>query len=244
MMKSKVVGQPSAVSDDLVQSVDQTICERWGFTISELWYELPQISCTLLYEIITDRLGYQVCARSVPKMLKVAHKMQRMTSVLTYLEWYHKDGDEFLKHIVRVICGETWLSFVNDETKEQSKQLMHRHSPNKPKKFKQTLSVCQKADGSCFLGQERSANGGIHANWDHNNIRSVLWNTKRTVHDWPFRTKGVKCWYTHMRIHMQLLILEHCWSISKEVVFPPSLQPSLTPSDYHLLTYLKKWLGS
>jgi hypothetical protein len=28
MMKSKVVGQPSAVSDDLVQSVDQTICER------------------------------------------------------------------------------------------------------------------------------------------------------------------------------------------------------------------------
>jgi hypothetical protein len=42
---------------------------------------------------------------------------------------------------------------VNVETKEQSKQWMHTHSPNKPKRFKQT-SVCQKADGNCFLGQE------------------------------------------------------------------------------------------
>jgi hypothetical protein len=46
--------------------------------------------------------------------------------------------------------------------------------------FKQTLSVCQKAD-NCFLGQERSADGGIHATKDHNNIRSVLQNTKKTT---------------------------------------------------------------
>jgi hypothetical protein len=30
---------------------------------------------------------------------------------------------------------------VNVETKEQSKQWLHTHSPNKPKKFKQTLSA-------------------------------------------------------------------------------------------------------
>jgi hypothetical protein len=29
-------GQPSIGSDDLVQSVDQKICERWRFTVSEL----------------------------------------------------------------------------------------------------------------------------------------------------------------------------------------------------------------
>jgi hypothetical protein len=49
---------------------------------------------------------------------------------------------------------------VNVETKEQSKQWMHTHSPIKQKKFKQTLSACQKADGNCFLGQEKSADGG------------------------------------------------------------------------------------
>jgi hypothetical protein len=58
-----------------------------------------------------------------------------------FLQPYHKDGDEFLSHIVRVTSDETWVSFVNVETKEQSKQWMYTHPPNKPKKFKQTLSA-------------------------------------------------------------------------------------------------------
>jgi alpha-amylase/alpha-mannosidase (GH57 family) len=50
------------------------------------------------------------------------HKTQRMDLALTCLERYYKDGDEFLSQIVRVTCDETWVSFVNVETKEQSKQ--------------------------------------------------------------------------------------------------------------------------
>jgi hypothetical protein len=46
-------GRLSVVSDVLVQSVDQKMCERWHFTISELSCEFPQISYTLLYKIIT-----------------------------------------------------------------------------------------------------------------------------------------------------------------------------------------------
>jgi hypothetical protein len=37
-----------------------------------------------------------------------------------------------------VTGDKTWVSFMNVETKEQSKQWMHAHSPNKLKKFKQT----------------------------------------------------------------------------------------------------------
>jgi hypothetical protein len=36
---------------------------------------------------------------------------------------------------------------------------MHAHSPNKPKKFKQTLFACHRADGNSFLGQEGSDDG-------------------------------------------------------------------------------------
>jgi hypothetical protein len=61
-----------------------------------------------------------------------------------------------------------------EKKKEQSYLWMQIHSPNKPKKFKQTMSTSQKADGNCFLGQERSADGEICATRDHNNIRSVL----------------------------------------------------------------------
>jgi hypothetical protein len=45
---------------------------------------------------------------------------------------------KILNHIDRVTGGETWVSIVTVQTKEQSKQWMHTHSPNKPKKFKQT----------------------------------------------------------------------------------------------------------
>jgi hypothetical protein len=58
---------------------------------------------------------------------------------------------------------------------------MHTHSPNKLKQFKQT-SGRQKADGNCFLEQERSADGGIHATRDHDNVRCVLQgNLRRAI---------------------------------------------------------------
>jgi hypothetical protein len=49
------------MSDDLVQSVEQKVCERWYFTISELLYEFSQILRTLLYEIITAWLLEVLC---------------------------------------------------------------------------------------------------------------------------------------------------------------------------------------
>jgi hypothetical protein len=80
-------GWPSVVSDDLVQTVDQKICERWSFTISELLCVFPQISCPLLYEIITVGLGYhKFCASCVLKMLMGAYKMQRIDLALIFLE--------------------------------------------------------------------------------------------------------------------------------------------------------------
>jgi hypothetical protein len=122
----------------------------------EISCEFPQISSTVLYVIITVRLDYyKFCARWIPKILTGAHKTQRISSALTLLKRYHKDGDEFHSHIVRVIAYGTWVSFLNVGNKEHSKQWIGTHSQNKPKKFKQTLSVCKKADGNCFLGQER-----------------------------------------------------------------------------------------
>jgi hypothetical protein len=136
------------------QSVDQKICERWCITVSELSCEFPQISRTVLYDIIRVKLGcHKFCTRWVPKMLTGMHKTQRMALALTltFLEHYHEDGDEFLNHIVRVTGDETWVSFVNVETKGQSKLWMHTHSPNKPKKFKQMAARKYKYSVSCTM---------------------------------------------------------------------------------------------
>jgi hypothetical protein len=118
MIKSEVGGQPPVVSDDLVQSVDQKSCERWCFTISELSFECPKISCTVLYEIITFSLSnHKFCERWVSEMLMGAHRLQKMSSAFAdILERYHKDGNQFLNHIVSVTGDETCVSFVNVET--------------------------------------------------------------------------------------------------------------------------------
>jgi hypothetical protein len=44
---------------------------------------------------------------------------------------------------------------VDVEMKEQSKEWMHTHSANKPKKKFKQMSACQKSDGNCFLRQDR-----------------------------------------------------------------------------------------
>jgi hypothetical protein len=82
-------GQPSVLSDDLVQSVDKKKknCKRLRFTVSELWCEFPHFSCTVLYEIITVTLGcHKFCTRWVSKVLTGAHKTQRIALALTFLE--------------------------------------------------------------------------------------------------------------------------------------------------------------
>jgi hypothetical protein len=59
-----------------------------------------------------------------------------------FCERYHRNGDEFLDHILRVTGDETWFSFLNVETKQPSKYWTHTHSSKRPKKFKQMLSAC------------------------------------------------------------------------------------------------------
>lgn len=56
-----------------------------------------------------------------------------------FLDRNHKDGDEFLKYIVRVSSDKMWVSFVNVKTKDKSKQWVHIHYSNKPTKFQQML---------------------------------------------------------------------------------------------------------
>jgi hypothetical protein len=95
---------------------------------------------------------------------------------LWLLEQYHRAGDAFRNHVIKVTGDETWASFVNVEFKEQSKQWMQTHSPKKPNKFEQTslrkLMAAIFCDGKGVL---------IYATGDHSNIRSVLQVTKKIV---------------------------------------------------------------
>jgi hypothetical protein len=65
-----------------------------------------------------------------------AYKMQRMASFGSdFFRANHKDGIEFLNHVVWVTDNETWVSYENVEIKEQSKQWVYTQSQNKLNMF-------------------------------------------------------------------------------------------------------------
>jgi hypothetical protein len=125
----------------------------------------------------------------------------------------------------------------------------HTHSPSKPKKFKQTLSACQKAYGNYFLGQERSSDGGIHAaaitsEVYSETIKILCQAIQNKRHGMLVSGVLVGLLHDNAQLHTAAhtrALLEHFnWELSDQ----PPHSSDFTPSNYHLLTYLKSWLRS
>ena len=57
-------GRPSVITDALKQKVNQIIRENRHFTIIEMYEQCPEVSRTVVYEIVTEHLQYRkICAR-------------------------------------------------------------------------------------------------------------------------------------------------------------------------------------
>ena len=52
------LGRPSVITDALKQKVNRIIRENRHFTISEVYKQCPEVSCTVVYEIVTEHLQY------------------------------------------------------------------------------------------------------------------------------------------------------------------------------------------
>jgi hypothetical protein len=119
--------RPSLVNDYLVRKVNEGVRDETRFTISDLSLHFPQMSRTLIYDIVSSNLGYRkVCAQWVPKMLKEKHKKQRVACALTFLMRYHKEGNGMLSHTVT--GDEPWVSPITPESKQQSLHWKHTGS--------------------------------------------------------------------------------------------------------------------
>jgi len=71
--------RPSVITDDLMEKLNTTIRGNSRFTFSEQSLEFPQVSRSVIYDIVSEKLGYKkLCARWVPKMLTDEHKQRRL----------------------------------------------------------------------------------------------------------------------------------------------------------------------
>ncbi|KFM67114.1 hypothetical protein X975_24747, partial [Stegodyphus mimosarum] len=90
-------GRPSVVTDDLVRKVDEAIHENRRFTMTTLSEAFPQISRSVLFEIVSDRLNYRFEFPMGSKMLTDVHKTKRLGSALTFLTRYSDEGTKRFK---------------------------------------------------------------------------------------------------------------------------------------------------
>jgi len=61
-------GRPTVITDALKQTVNRIIRENRHFTISEVYEQCPDLSRTVVNEIVTEHLQYRkICARWVPR---------------------------------------------------------------------------------------------------------------------------------------------------------------------------------
>lgn len=240
-------GRPSLVTDELVAKINEKIRGNRRFTITELSEHFPQISRSLVHEILVDKLGYhKFCARWVPKILTEDHKKQRLAAALTFLEDYDKSGN----HVIdRIVTGdETWVKHVNCETKRQSMEWGHTHSPKKPRKCLQTLSarkimatVFWDAQGVIlvdFLERGQTINSERYCE-TLKKLRRAIQNKRRGK-----LSEKVLFFHDNARPHTanrtQTLLDGFGW----EVFNHPPYSPDLAPSDYHLFPAMKTWLAT
>ncbi|KFM64801.1 Histone-lysine N-methyltransferase SETMAR, partial [Stegodyphus mimosarum] len=238
-------GRPSVVTDDLVRKVDEAIHENRRFTMTTLSEAFPQISRAVLFEIVSDRLNYRkLCSRWVPKMLTDVHKTKRLGSALTFLTRYSDEGENFLNQIVT--GDETWVCHFTPESKQQSMEWRHTHSPKK-QKFKVTMSsqkimctVFWDRKGVLlteFLPRGETINAARYCE-TLTKLRRAIQNKRRGM-----LSKGIVLLHDNARPHTagvtQSLIRQFHW----EQFDHPPYSPDLAPSDYHLFLHMKRELG-
>lgn len=239
-------GRPSLVTEELKKKVDDRIQENRRFTLTTLNDFFPQISRSLLHEIVTEHLGYKkMCARWIPKVLAEVHKTKRMGAALDLLTQYDRYGDQFLD---RIVTGdETWVSYKTPETKRQSMEWHHSNSPSKPTKEKPNLNT-RKLMATVFWDRK----GLIHIEFmpRGETINSAaycetLQRLKRAIQNKRRGMLSAKVFLIHdnARPHASARTQEELQRLKWEIFGHPPYSPDLAPSDYHLFPKLKEFLG-
>lgn len=239
-------GRPSLVNEELVRAVEEVVKENRRFTMTDLSTKFPQISRSLLHEIVSEKLNFRkLCARWVPKTLTEQNKKQRQGSALDFLTRYDKDGDDFLSKIVT--GDETWVAYETPESKRQSMEWRHTSSPVKTK-AKQILTprkimctVFWDRHGILLVdflsrGETINANGYCET---LRKLRRAIQNKRRGM-----LTNGIVLIHDNARPHTanktRQLLQDFSWS---QFDHPP-YSPDLAPSDFHLFLHLKTFLGA
>jgi len=181
----------------------------------------------------------KICARWVPQLLTEDHKGQQKAITSELLQRYQHEGDDFLHHIVT--GDESWFHHFEPETKRQSMEWYHMHSPSKKKA--KTVPSAVKVMGIVFWDAE----GLILAEFLEPGQTITAACYVQTLHKLHRALRDERLGrniilHDNTRPHAARLTSEAIAKMGWEVLPHPSYSPDLAPSDYHLLGFVKDQL--
>ena len=238
-------GRPSLISDELLQENEAEIRANRRVTIRELHHIIPEVSKTTIHEAVTAKLGYRkLCACWMPKMLTDDHGTKRMGSALKFLTRYAQEGREFLESIVT--GDEIWGFHHTPESKQQSLQWHHTHSP-RTEKFKTSISVKKKNMASIFWDRKvillvdfmppgSAINAAAYCD-TLTRLRRAIRNKMRGM-----LSRGVCLLHDNARPHSAHVTTALLEKFKWDILDHPPYSPDLAPSDFHLFLHLKQHL--
>ncbi|GBM90647.1 Histone-lysine N-methyltransferase SETMAR [Araneus ventricosus] len=178
-------------------------------------------------------------------MLTEIHKTNRMGAALEFLSRYHTDGEDFLNRIVT--DDETWVAHANAETKQQSMAWGHTDSPTRLRKALQTLSarklmvtVFWDAQGILLIEvmtRGTTINSVVYCR-KLKKLKRAIQNKRRGL-----LSSGVVLLHDNARPHTPVRTGQVLRKFKWDVFQHSPYNPDMAPSDFHLFTAMKRWLG-
>ncbi len=237
-------GRPVEVmTDEVCNAVDKLVMEDRRIKTREIAVAMG-ISKGSVQTILHEKLGLsKVCARWVPRMLSTVQRADRVDISRTNLDLINGDPEDFCLHVVT--GDETWLHYYDPETKQQSMQWKHQHSPP-PKKFR-----VQPSAGKVMATIFWDAKGVIHIDYmpPKTTINGQYYGELlKRLHDSikekrrGMLSRGIWLLHDNAPVHMADVAQAALREAGFRQLQHPAYSPDLAPSDFYLFRYLKPHL--
>lgn len=238
-------GRPKTVTTpEIVDKVHDIVLNDRRLKLTEI-AEIVKISKERVHFILTTELDmHKLSARWVPRLLSVENKRVRCQLSQAGLDRFNRNRVDFLRRFVTM--DETWVHYYTPETKEQSKQWVHRGSPP-PKKAKVVASagkvmasVFWDAKGVLlidYLPKGETITGRYYTNLLDRLIVKI--REKRP----GLAKKKILYHHDNAPVHTSGVASQKLTELKFQIVDHPPYSPDLAPSDYHLFPNLKKFLA-
>ena len=233
-------GRPSTSNEEENLEQLRSLLEtdrRW--TCDELAEQMPQVSRTSIYRLLTDVLGMRkIAARWVPHNLSQEQKAERVAISRRLLQRQQEDSN-FLHRIVAI--DETWVRSYEPELKRQSAEWRHPDSP-RPKKFRQKpssvklmLIAAYDHSGlilSHYVPQGQTVNAAYYSNYLKVHLRNAFRRKRPNMNPLILHDNASP--------HRARVTQETLKQLNWETLPHPPYSPDISPPDFDLFGKLKE----